>query len=186
MSPSNHFNVHSITDPLNELQDPGKCGEPCQLALLLRRRVWARKKVIPWPPKNVINRKKCDPSLKAGRQNVITQHGYIFIYNTYKYTFTAVHSWLRQSVESQKNASTLDKFEIAPGSAVGAHGWHDSPLRDVDKDQLRDIGTWTCTRDTSTGMAGIEERKKVTTCQTLTDPVTKEISYSKAYVDRLS
>ena len=34
------------------------------------------------PPKNVINRKKCDPSLKAGRQNVITQHGYIFIYNT--------------------------------------------------------------------------------------------------------
>lgn len=163
MSPSNHFNVHSITDPLNELQDPGKCGESCQLAVLLRRRVWARKKVIPWPPKNVINRKKCDPSLKAGRQNVITQHGYIFIYNTYKYTFTAVHSWLRQSVESQKNASTLDKFEIAPGSAVGAHGWHDSPLRDVDKDQLRDIGTWTCTRDTSTGMAGIEERKKVTT-----------------------
>ena len=85
-----------------------------------------------------------------------------------------------------KNVSTLDNFEIAPGSAVGAHGWHDSPLRDVDKDQLRDIGTWTCTRDTSTGMAGIEERKKVTTCQTLTDPVTKEISYSKAYVDRLS
>ena len=156
----------------------------------LNPRIWGItlcKKVIPWPPKNVINRKKCDPSLKAGRQNVITQHGYIFIYNTYKYTFTAVQSWLRQSVESQKNASTLDKFEIAPGSAVGAHGWHDSPLRDVDKDQLRDIGTWTCTRDTSTGMAGIEERKKVTTCQTLTaDPVTIEISYSKAYVDRLS
>ena len=62
-------------------QDPGQRGEPRQLALLLRGRVRARQEVIRKRPNGQIGHQVIQVSLTGlNDQQVITHHGYIFIF----------------------------------------------------------------------------------------------------------